>query len=112
MREIGRILFLILAVLSLYKLLESAFFGLDGSGPGTPWQVRLEASAVTLALATCVCFAGGIFFHLTEGRTLPLNRTLPVQLYYWTVGGTVLLFCLSLYLEIYYVPYLWKNQPW
>lgn len=107
MRELGRILFLILSVLSLYKLLGSAFFV-----PGSHWQARLESSVLTLALATCTCFAGGIFFTLTEGRPLSLARTLPVQLYYWTVAGTVLLFLLSLYLEEYYVPYLWKNQPW
>jgi len=94
-------------VLSLYELLGSAFFV-----PGSHWQARLEGSLLTLALATCACFAGGLFFALTEARPLALARTLPVQLYCWTVGGTVLLFCLSLYLEQYYVPYLWKNQPW
>lgn len=107
MRELGRILFLILSVLSLYRLLGSAFFVL-----GSHWQSRLEASALTLGLATCVCFASGIFFSLTEAQPLSLARTLPVQLYYWTVAATAVLFCLSLYLEEYYVPYLWKNQPW
>jgi hypothetical protein len=107
MRELGRILFLILSVLSLYKLLGSAFFV-----PGSHWQARLAGAAISLGMATCVCLAGGLFFRFTETRPLSLARTLPVQLYYWTVSGTVLLFLLSLYLEEYYVPYLWKNQPW
>jgi hypothetical protein len=65
-------------------------------------------------MATCVCFASGILFTLTEPakEQSSLNRTLPVRLYYWGVGATVLLFLLSLYLETYYVPYLYKNQPW
>ena len=76
----------------------------------------------TLGIATCVCFASGIVFSLTESRTgsapghsspqPSLHSTLPVQLYYWGVGATVLLFLLSLYLETYYVPYLYKSQPW
>ncbi len=108
MREVGRLVALILCVISLYALLGSAFFIL-----GSHWQIRLERSITTLGIATCVCFASGILFTLTEStaRQPSLHRTLPVQLYYWGVGATVLLFLLSLYLEIYYVPYLYKNQP-
>lgn len=109
MREVGRLVALILCVISLYALLGSAFFIL-----GSHWQIRLERSITTLGIATCVCFASGILFTLREStaRQPSLHRTLPVQLYYWGVGATVLLFLLSLYLEIYYVPYLYKNQPW
>ena len=107
MREIGRIAFLILTILSLYALLWSAFFT-----PGSHWQTRLEDSVLTLAVATCVCFAGGIIFSLTEVRPSPLSRTLPVRLYYWTVAGTTVLFFLSWYLEEYYIPLMYKNQPW
>jgi hypothetical protein len=111
MRELGRLVFLILTILSLYALLDSAFFTI-----GSHWQNRLEDSILTLGIATCVCFAGGIVFSLTESsneaKTAPLSRTLPVQLYYWTVGGTVLLFFLSWYLEQYYIPMIYKNQPW
>jgi hypothetical protein len=109
MREVGRLVAVILCVISLYALLGSAFFIL-----GSHWQIRLERSITTLGIATCVCFASGILFTLTESATRhpSLHRTLPVQLYYWGVGATVLLFLLSLYLETYYVPYLYKNQPW
>ncbi len=109
MREIGRLAAIILSVYSLYALLGSAFFIL-----GSHWQLRLERSLTTLGLATCVCFASGILFTLTEAGKdhASLYRTLPVQLYYWGVGATILLFALSLYLETYYVPYLYKNQPW
>ena len=109
MRELGRLAALILSVISLYALLGSAFFIL-----GSHWQLRLERSIATLGITTCVCFASGILFTLTESpaHQASLHRTLPVQLYYWGVGATVLLFLLSLYLEAYYVPYLYKNQPW
>ena len=109
MREVGRLVSIIVSVISLYALLGSAFFTL-----GSHWQLRLEHSILTLGMATCVCFAGGIIFTLTESpaRQPSLHRTLPVQLYYWGVGATVLLFLLSLYLETYYVPFLYKNQPW
>ncbi len=109
MREVGRLVSIIVSVISLYALLGSAFFIL-----GSHWQLRLERSIFTLGLATCVCFAGGIVFTLTESqaRQPSLHRTLPVQLYFWGVGATALLFLLSLYLETYYVPYLYKNQLW
>ena len=111
MRELGRVVFLIITILSLYALLDSAFFTI-----GSHWQSRLEDSVLTLGIATCICFAAGIVFSLTESSTAsgkaPLSRTLPVQLYYWTVGGTVLLFFLSWYLEQYYIPLIYKNQPW
>ena len=109
MRELGRLSAIIVSVISLYALLGSAFFIV-----GSHWQARLERSISTLGLATCVCFASGILFTLTESGTRhpSLHRTLPVQLYYWGVSATVLLFLLSLYLETYYVPYLYKNQPW
>jgi hypothetical protein len=38
-------------------------------------------------------------------------RTLPVRLFLWSLAGMALLFFLCWYLEEYYVPLLWKNQP-
>ncbi len=95
----------------IYALLGSAFFA-----HGTTWQQRALSSVETLAMAGCVCFASGLLFRLTaqsaNGQQEPLTRTLPVHLFLWSLGATALLFLLSRYLEVYYVPTLWKNQPY
>ena len=41
-----------------------------------------------------------------------MTRTLPVQLFFWSLGGVVLMFLLSRYLEVFYIPLIWKNQPY
>lgn len=111
-RELAKVAALILTILSIYALLVSAFFV-----PGSPWQQRLLTSFETLAMTGCVCFASGLLFQLTsqpaksrEGA--PVTRTLPVQLFFWSLGATVLMFLLSRYLEVYYIPTIWKNQPY
>jgi hypothetical protein len=114
-RELAKAVALILTIVSLYALLGSAFFA-----PGSPWQQRLLNSIETLAMSACVCFASGLLFSIPEApgptpyqiltRTLP--RTLPVQLFFWSLGAMVLLFLLSRYVEVFYVPFIWKNQPY
>ncbi len=42
---------------------------------------------------------------------LPFTSTLPVQLFFWAMLAVALLFVVSWYLEVYYVPLLWRNQP-
>ena len=111
-RELAKVAALILTILSIYALLVSAFFV-----PGSPWHQRLLTSVETLAMTGCVCFASGLLFRLTthsaNGRQEPpVTRTLPVQLFFWAVGATVLMFLLSRYLEVYYIPTIWKNQPY
>jgi hypothetical protein len=106
-RELAKAVALILSIISLYALLGSAFFI-----PGVPWQTRLVTSIETLAMAGCVCFASGFLFSITASSEPPVNRTLPVQLFWWTLGGTVLMFALSRYLEVFYIPLIWKNLPY
>jgi len=111
-RELAKAVTLILSIVSLYALLGSAFFV-----PGSPWQTRLLTSIETLAMSACVCFASGLLFSLTEtsasGRSEPpVTQTLPVRLFFWSLGAMVLLFLLSRYLEVFYIPYIWKNQPY
>jgi len=111
-RELAKVAALILTILSIYALLVSAFFV-----PGSPWQQRLLTSVETLAMTGCVCFASGLLFQLTSQSAKsqewpPVTRTLPVQLFFWSVGATVLMFLLSRYLEVYYIPTIWKNQPY
>jgi len=107
LRELARAVALILSIVSLYALLGSAFFV-----PGSPWQTRLLSSVETLAMSACVCFASGLLFSMSTETEPPVTRTLPVQLFWWTLGGTVLMFLLSRYLEVYYIPWIWKNQPY
>ena len=53
--DIGKLLSFILSILSLYAVLESAFFI-----PGSDWLERLNLSLLRIAIAACVCFASGI----------------------------------------------------
>jgi hypothetical protein len=108
--EIGQVVSLLLSILSLGALLTSAFFV-----PGSHWEDRLLDSLGRIVLAGCVCFASGLLFTAPGYRDpeagSDIMRTLPVKLFFWALLGMVLLFILSWYLEEYYVPLLWKNQP-
>ena len=110
--ELGKFVSFAASILSLYALMGSAFFV-----PGTQWQDRLIASLLRIALAGCLCFASGILFredaiqHAPEPEP-PLISTLPVRLFLWSLFAMALLFALSWFLETYYIPYIWKNQPW
>jgi hypothetical protein len=112
--ELGKLLSLLMSILSLYALLASAFFV-----PGSPWDDRLLNSLERIVLAACICFASGLLFRTARDQQQgekadpapDVLRTLPVQLFFWAIGGMVLLFTLSWYLEQYYVPLLWRNQP-
>ena len=108
--EIGKVVSLLLSILSLDALLMSAFFV-----PGAPWDDRLLNSLTRIVLAGCVCFASGLLFNWPDHQGAEANtsvmRTLPMRLFFWALLGMTLLFALSWYLEQYYVPLLWKNQP-
>jgi hypothetical protein len=104
--DLGRLLSLSLSILSLYALLDSAFFVL-----ATTWQERLILSISRIALSACVCFASGLLFRHSTNPEVPLSRTLPVRLFFSTLFGITVLFAVSWYLDVYYVPWLWKNQP-
>ena len=104
--EIGKVVSFLTSIFSLYALLLSAFFV-----PGSRWEERLTGSLLRIVLAGCVCFASGLLFRSSEQAHPPVIRTLPVRLFFWTLAGMSLLFVLSWYLEEYYVPLLWRNQP-
>ena len=113
--ELGKFVSLAASILSLCSLMGSAFFV-----PASTWQDRLFGSIFHIALAGCLCFASGILFredairhaHLPGSPSSPsLTETLPVRLFFWSLLAMTLLFLLSWFLETYYVPQLWKNQP-
>lgn len=101
--ELLRPLSFLLSILSLYPVMMNAFFV-----PGSQWEERMEMALLRVVIAACVCFASGLLYcrHSARAPEPPqtLFSTLPVRLFLWTVGGVVLLFLLSLYLEAYYVP--------
>lgn len=112
MLDIGKALSFAASILSLYALMGAAFFV-----PGTHWQDRLIASAARIVIAACVCFASGILFRQEALQRHPdsdlsLTSTLPVRLLFWGLSPMALMFLLSWFLEAYYVPHIWKNQPW
>jgi hypothetical protein len=68
-------------------------------------------------MTASVCFASGLLFEIPERRfdpepTPPLLRTLPVQLFFWAVGLMAVLFVVSWFLAVDFVPMIWKNQPY
>jgi hypothetical protein len=112
--DLGKLFSLLLSILSLDALLASAFFV-----PGSRWDDRLFNSLIRIVLAACVCFASGLVFSQNPSQdhqqspeaSSDVLRTLPVRLFFWALAGMALLFALSWYLEEFYVPMIWKNQP-
>jgi hypothetical protein len=105
--DLGRALTFLLSILSLYALVDTAFFV-----TATTWQQRLLASIARVVLAACVSFVSGLLFHLHTNPNIPISRTLPVRIFLWTLAAVIVLFTLAWLLDAYYVPLLWKNQPY
>lgn len=57
------------------------------------------------------CIASGLLFRNATEPEEPLSHTLPVRLFLCTLFGGALLFAISWYLDVYYVPLLWRDQP-
>jgi hypothetical protein len=104
--DLGRLLSFALSILSLYALLDSAFFVL-----ATTWEERLILSITRIGLAACVCFASGLLFRHSSDPEVRLTKTLPMRMFFWTLFGVAVLFAASWFLDVYYVPLLWRNQP-
>ena len=107
--EVSKAMSFLLSILSLYPVMMSAFFV-----PGARWE-GLALAFYKIALAGCVCFASGLLFSWPSPESSKaqdsLMSTLPVRMFFWAVAGMGLLFLASWYLEEYYVPLLWRNQP-
>jgi len=104
--ELGRAISLAFSILSLYAVLDTAFFL-----PATRWEERLAASFARIGLAACMCLISGILFRYHARPEISLARTLPVRLLLWTLAAAVVLFALAWSLDVYYIPFIWKNQP-
>ena len=107
--ELVRAISFLLGLLSLYPAIWSAFFV-----PGARWEDRLEMALLRVVFAACICFASGLLYaHPASRRSNanpeaaePLLSTLPVRLFFCAIGGVALLFALSWWLDVYYVPML------
>ena len=99
-------------MLSLYPVMLSAFFV-----PGTRWEERLTMALLRVAVAACLCFTSGLLYAHPATHPIsqpsepaePLLRTLPVRLFFCAIGGMALLFALSWWLDIYYVPLIFNH---
>ena len=105
--DLGRAISFLLSLLSFYAVLGAAFFA-----TATTWEQRLVAAIARIVVAACVSCASGMLFRYESSPPVPLLRTLPVRLFLWTLVGVVVLFVLAWLLDTYYVPLLWRNQPW
>ncbi len=105
--DLGRVVTFFLSILSLLALVDTAFFL-----PATTWEERLVASITRVVFAACVSFFSGLLFSHSSRPAEPLSRTLPVRILLWTLLAVIVLFALAWLLDLYYVPLLWRNQPY
>jgi len=103
---------LTLSILSLCALMGHAFFV-----PGAAWQDRLLDALGMLGLSASVCLLSGLIFEIPDrkfdpGPAVPLTRTLPVRLFFWAAGIMAVIFVVSWFLAVDFVPMIWKNQPY
>ncbi|MGB9030263.1 MAG: hypothetical protein WCC27_09090 [Acidobacteriaceae bacterium] len=112
MLQIAKLVALALSILSLCALAGHAFFV-----PGSPWEDRLLDGLAMLGLTASICFASGMVFEIPNRRFDPeptprLTQTLPVRLFFWGASVMAVMFLLSWFLAEYFVPMIWKNQPY
>jgi hypothetical protein len=97
MLELAKAATFFACLLSLYRVMLSAFFH-----PGLQMQDRLYLTLARLALAAAICLLSGLVFRLPTRTNpdahLPLTSTLPMQLFFWTAPILTLLFLASWYL--------------
>jgi hypothetical protein len=112
MLPLAKLAALLASILSLCALMEHAFFV-----PGSPWGDRLLDALAMLGLTASICFASGLLFEIPNRKFDPeptphLTQTLPVRLFFWGVGLMAVMFLLSWFLAEFFVPMIWKNQPY
>jgi hypothetical protein len=108
--ELSKAFSFMLSLMSLYPMMWNAFFV-----PGTRWEERVWLSFGAIGFSGCVCFASGLLFcwpcaEHPKGESSLLS-TLPVRMFTWALLVMAALFVSSWYLDVYYVPLLWKNSP-
>jgi hypothetical protein len=112
MLQVAKFGALAVSILSLCALVGHAFFV-----PGSSWDDRLLDGLAMLGLTASICFASGLIFEIPDSKFDPepsprLTQTLPVRLFFWGASLTAVMFLLSWFLAEYFVPLIWKNQPY
>lgn len=96
--ELAKPVTLFLCILSLYALFTTAL--LD---PSADMEQRIYDSLARLMLAAGISIISGLIFyaesHKAAGASARLTNTLPVQMFLWAAGITVVLFLISWYLQ-------------
>jgi hypothetical protein len=109
--ELGKAISFLLSILSLFPAMYSAFFV-----PGAGWGERLFLSFDKIGLAACVCFASGLLFSIAPEADAKVERsllaTMPVRMFFCALAAMAVLFVVSWYLAVYYIPLTYKNLPW
>src|SRR5450631_1486936 len=99
--EVAKPIALVLCVFSLCTVFCHAFLV-----PATDLEQRIWDSVILLSLAAGICLTSGMIFReSTQTGTEPVIRTLPVQMFCWTVGVMLLFFLASWYLETHCIFY-------
>jgi hypothetical protein len=105
--DLSRFISFLASVLALFSMMHGALFVTAAT-----WRERLCASLSHVVLAAAISLVSGLLFHYHSRPYVPVARTLPVTLFFWTFGALLILFPLAWYLDVYYVPLLWRNQPY
>ena len=107
--ELAKPVALLLCLLSLYALFHTAFLipgTLEVLNPGPILHDRIVDSLLMLVIATGIAIVSGLIFRESTPEPHPsLSATLPLQLFYWSIGIMTLLFFASWYLETHVIFY-------
>lgn len=108
--DLGKFASLLLSILCLFAVFHTAFIMPAGS-----FDDRAIASLKMLAVAAAVCWGSGWIFCYWERKMGAENpsiaRTLPMRAFWWSSLGMLILFLVSWYVEVYYLPLL-ASPPW
>lgn len=108
--ELAKFASLLLGILCLCALLHSAFFI-----PASGFEDRILASLRMLAIAAGACWTSGWTFCRWERRMGAENpkvaATFPMMIFWWACAIISVLFVVSWYFEVYYLP-LRETPPW
>ncbi len=108
--ELAKPVALLLCLLSLYGLFHTAFLvPLDPNlllFPNPAFHDKILDTLLLFAITTGICLVSGLIFREATPKPHPsLSATLPLQLFYWSIGIMVLLFIASWYLETHVIFY-------
>jgi hypothetical protein len=100
-QELAKPVALLLCMISLCAVFYTAFLV-----PAGDLERRIWDSLVLLSLSAGICLSGGMIFREpARNGTEPLLRTLPVQVFCWSLCVMLALFAASWYLETHCIFY-------